>query len=723
MNITGTINGNSIEGYVRSLNRLQQLCNPTQAAVLMLSTEFPHDISPGQEVVLYEAGVKVMTGYVIKVDREESSFDWKVEIHDPYTRCMNYFIEDVITVGHDENDQPLKNYAPQSTDYWIGYLCGLCGASYVSSGGTGTVPQGVQIGMRTVHESLQDVIAYSSQYVRADANGVLHFERVSRGFADITFDECISVEDTTSDEWTRNVVKVFGYSSSPTKRAFATASQGVDGLIPDRITAVGAPMVATSGEAQRVADYLLSELGSMTRIVTAKVEGSPNIRIGKGGRIIYGDTDYTDVITTVNTNTDESGYITEVTIGERCPRIAGWSKIAPVVYAGTVEHGVYVSRDGGHNWADFNAGLPAGKKYVRRIGANYFEEAMAIVNGGLYYTDGTNPWQARTLPAPINSAGDDPAPGHGYYVATDALGGVGEFSVLTTGPLTSGSGTSGSTQSRSWTYTCDTTGSAPSSWKSVQLVTQDVVIGGSSGSGSSGSGGGNYNVFGIDMKSTTGVPYVLGSSGSTWWIGQGWYVHSGDRGAIFDWYWPPSTHHCMELREDFYWYLSGVAPLSATTMSLHFTAVTYSGWYKDNLFMYGKSTGGGNAGGVSRADKDGANYWTWPFQVNFKWDATNVPGFPPYTWSANVGVSISGPWSSGSSGIPGAGTGDVIVFNLFNSPRRNTTYNGTTMGDICDETVHGIAQSPYGDCFTFKTDGTAMYPFLSTLSSGIIGSF
>jgi hypothetical protein len=711
MNVTGTVNSNSIEGYVRSLNRVQQLCNPTQVATLTLSTAFPNAVEPGQGVVLYESGVLVFTVYVIKATRERPSYDWKVEAHDTYTRCTNLFIEDKLTVGYDPvTEEPLNGYTALSTDYWIAYLCGLAGVSHTSSGGTGTVPQGVQIGLRTVHESLTDVIAYSSQYVYANPSGVLKFERISKGATDFTLTDCITVEDTTSDEWTRNVVKVFGYAGT-TSRILSVASQSVAGIDPDRVTAVGAPMIGTQAEADRVSSYLLRELGDITRIVTARIEGNPSIRIGKGARIVYGTTDYTDVITTVVHNTDENGYITEVNIGERCPRIAGWSKETPLIYAGTRSHGVYISRDGGKGWAEFNTGLPTGTKNVIRIGANSFEEAMAIVNGKLYYTDGETAWSQRTLPAPINSAEDVPAPGYGGYVAVDALGTLGAFAVLTTNAVTSGSTGSPSTGSpaefRSWVYTCENTGSTPASWDSTQVVTQ--------------TSGSSYQVMGIDMKSTLGIPYVLGSSGSTYIIsGLRYFVDVRSKERVLH-YEDGFVNKCEAAPSNYGlvdW--GGQFGLSGTVPVFFMQAYTYTGTYKDNVFLYGTGYPPSTTPGY-----DESGYRVWEYQYNFLWSPLNVMGDPPYLWTATIPLSDF-PDVSDFQGM----LMPFFYFNLFWSPHRTLNASCITIKEECgnDPPTLGIGESPYGDLYGplghgGPKDPATPYPILSRLLAGVFSTY
>lgn len=489
--ITGTINGISVEGKCVSLARQHHLCNPNQVATLVLSPSFTDAITPGMDVVLYENATKVITGYVVKVIKSATDATITVEIHDTYHRVSMTFIEEKITTGYDENDQPIQGYTPLTTAYWIGYLCGLAGISYsIDSGTAYNVPAGVQLGLRTVHESLTDILAYSSQACYVDANGVLRIIRVTRNVATRTFTECIEINDSTGDEMTRNVIKVFGYQGV-TNRIFSSASQSVIGVVPDRVAAVGSPMIQTQAEADRVANFLVGELGVQTRIVSIRIPGDPTVTLATVARINFETTDYTDAITSIDSVIDQNGYTTVVTIGERCPRISGWSLLQMPVYAGTSGSGVYRSMDNGATWAEFNTGLPAGSKFVKKLSFNSFGEGMCIVNGGLYHTTGDS-WSSKSLPSPINMSGDSPPLSYGALISVGALGTSQAFGVLTTNPNSSGSNVQ---QSRAWYYE---TSDAGATWTSTQLQT--------SGSG--------WHAIGIDLSSELGAPYILLSSGS-----------------------------------------------------------------------------------------------------------------------------------------------------------------------------------------------------------------
>lgn len=496
--VSGTIGGNSILGYVRSYQRQAQLCQPGQVVTLILSTSYPYSVTPGQSVVLNEHGIKVLTGYVISTSRSRPSYDWSVEIMDTYTRAINTFIE--------EEEQTTPG---QDTHNWLADMASRAGLLVNIYSEPRPVPPGVQIGLRSVSETINDILAYASSYATVDPEGTLIVRRkgtsLGGGIAPTYYyRKPIAIEDTRSDEQTRNVVKVFGGNNnlSPYPNTiFASGRRGISGLLVDMTAVVGNPLIETQDEAARVVTYMLDELASITRQVTFIVPGDPIVRIGDNASLRHDaeghDYSVTGLVTSLSTRLDEKGYITNVTVGERCPRISGFSETVPPIALGTRGYGAFISYTKGQGWSDFNAGLPQGPKNVKRIAINAFGQCMAIVNEKLWYNGGGG-WAEETLPSPINSAGDSPAPGvTGNLVTVDATGGDGGFAVLMTGVFSGGK--------RSWVYerTSGSRGGPTSgSWNSTALVYDDPTS------------GSTYSAIGYDLSSRYGTINVLASSGS-----------------------------------------------------------------------------------------------------------------------------------------------------------------------------------------------------------------
>lgn len=690
--VTGTLAGQPIEGYVRSLRRQGHLCSPGQIATLALSTNFPVDPESSNELIIYEQGVLVFTGYIQKVSRNKPTFDWIVEGMDTYQRVQSTFLESPLTVGYSpETEQPIKNYQPLTTDYWIGYVLSQCGSSYSIESGGHTVPQGVQLGLRSAHETLQDIMAYSSQYAWVNPSGTVEIKRVSRNAAHYHFSDFLSFEYKKDDEWTRTNIKVYGLRSgygSRERNVFANASVSLPNIVPDRVTAIATPMIQTGDEAQRVADYMLGELGDVTWVATGVIEGDPTIQIGKSARMTYLDFDRTDVITSMESQWDQNGYIMKVTIGERCPRISGWSRLYPPIFAGTTQHGVYKSTDGGINWTEFNTGLPSGIKNVTRLGFNSFFEGMAIVNNSLYYTDGIgDTWQTRSLPSPSNMAGDMPPMGYGRMIAVDASGALGQFSVLTT----SGSSSTGSlpAEMRSWIYTCESSGSTPSSWQSVQMST---------GSATSHP----YNLRGWDLTSSGGAPIAVLSSGSVWASVplMGWRCEQVTKNRnAHDWFDYSTFSQKCDANIGINWYVNDLYNTPTdTVIDIRILAPTFG--RRDSIYLYGST---GNQNNSARTDINGYRYW--PFTAKASLIATGE-------WQVVLQLNNE------TDPLITFGYRD-IYFNIFClATNALSPYPSITHGDTCGE-GHVLGSSPYGDQRGGVRQPLPM-PFESTLVAGHI---
>lgn len=731
--VSGTIAGTPIEGYVRFLRRRAHLCSPGQTAILNLDPSYPTDINPSDELVLYENDVLVFTGYVGKATRQKPTFDWIVEGMDTYQRVQATFLDTPMVVGHDpDTEQPIRGYQAQSTDYWIGYILTQCGISYTIQAGNHTVPQGVQLGLRTAHESLQDIMAYSSQYAWVNPSGVLEIKRTVRNSRDYTLTDFLRFEYKKDDEWTRNVIKVYGMNSgvgSRQQKVFASASASVAGIVPDRISAVATPMIQTFPEAQRVADYLLKELGDVTWVATGTIEGNPNIKIGQSAQMIYDDFNRTDVITSLETDWDENGYVMQVTTGERCPRIAGWSKLSPKVYAGTEEDGVYRSTDAGRTWTPFNAGLPTGDKYVTRLAFNSFEEGMSIVNGRIWVVDDFNSsgsW-VEVIPPATSSSGSYPQ--ISWYAAVDATGGTKEFDILKVGVVSSGSLTSGSVgfyadgYYRTWNMHYNASSGSTVEWTITPI--EDTTVDPS-----------NANVEGMDLLS----PYTISRLTTPILVGNGWTLGKGPRlrtrvywngfiGLDAGW-WSVDAGVSGILDWEFanIQVLQDLSNPLLNTLTFDIKIYLRGGLATDDLFLYGTLLNGLSMAKY-QCDNDINGDAFWPVQHNatfvryspdFYTSEWIIPGFIiNINQSQNARKMVFNFFYSSRRGIPPRssyimGDGPIGQWYFYTSNRWNPGL-----------VHHLVARSPYGDTQHQGggRDVSSPYPIRSVLKGGEINFY
>lgn len=319
LHVTGAIGNNRIDTHVVSYKRFASLCNPGQKITLWLDSSFPGTVEPGNLVTIYERGVKVFTGYVTRAVRNRPSYEWSIDIDDTYTRVTNFFISEQMDYD-----------TPQSAQFLMRTILDQTGIEYVLYGADAVVPPGTSIGLRSAHDALSDLLVYGSWYAWVNPDGVLNIKRNIKGNMSVVR-EPISVEHENSTAQTRNVVKIYGRIMEDGSAVNVSLTKDVPGTIVDLVTVVANPLISNYDDAERIGNYILSELGSQTNIINFSIEGDPSLQIGSSGSLFYSDpvtnlvTSGSGPITSIESRVDKSGYTMDVTIGERCPRISGWS--------------------------------------------------------------------------------------------------------------------------------------------------------------------------------------------------------------------------------------------------------------------------------------------------------------------------------------------------------------------------------------------------------------
>ena len=319
LHVTGTIGGSRVDTFVTSYKRFASLCNPGQRVTLNLDTGFSGAVNPGMAVVIYEKGVKVLTGYVVKSHRSRPSYEWAIDIEDAYTRVSNYFISEVMEFD-----------TTQSARYLIAQILDPTGITYELPPDDAAIPPGTVLGLRSANDALNDILVYGSWYSWVDTDGVLQIKKHTNS-PPVVVREPITVEHDRNTEQTRNVIRVYGRQMEDGSMVNVYLKKNVPGLLVDQTSVVASPLISNYDDAERVANYLIQELGSQTNIINFEVTGDPAIQIGTSGSLYYEDpathavTSGSGPITSLEVSVNQDGYIMNVTLGERCPRIAGWS--------------------------------------------------------------------------------------------------------------------------------------------------------------------------------------------------------------------------------------------------------------------------------------------------------------------------------------------------------------------------------------------------------------
>ena len=484
------IDGTNRTQYVVEYNRVSSLCEMGDSFTLQLADTYPATLNPYQDILIKESydgnTGNVLRGYILKINKDFTRSTYQIEGMDKSVLLDDYFIHEQI----EANDE--------AVDYWIEYIAGLAGlsVSFQASAPNVFVEKGTLLGMQSALDSLLTLERLAAYYIRYDSqtDQLIAF-RLGTSEPQITIDnEVTAVTRDLGTDKTRNVVKVYGgYTFTPGTlpfesnaiQLFAQARTEIPELLVDKTMVVANPNLKKQAYLYIVADRMLNALNSIDDVQTYSLVGFyPDVSIGNYAYINFdnfinyeGDR----LITTIATTLNSSGAVTNITIGEKCPRITIQFPVPPV-YATSDLDGVAISLDGGDNFTTSNAGLTtSGELHGLNIAANSYGQQMVLTQAGLYRrASQLAAWipVPGELDDPTNDAGDIPAPtvsGISIVKVVDEPTNRDLFHLLTNGYNTLG-------DPRCWIYTTTNFGT---SWNSKQI--QGI--------------NGGFTVVGIDMES------------------------------------------------------------------------------------------------------------------------------------------------------------------------------------------------------------------------------
>lgn len=311
---TITFDGVSQSGHITGCKLTGNLIEIVTKFTVMLD-EAATRPAVGATTVITMGGSLVLTGRANDVhslrDPEEAI---RVEGRDNFWRAQDYFIDD-----------PDLSAKGETVSYWIARLCGLCGLSYTlpDSGGEqpiGSLDTPASLGMVYVVDSLRQICALPGWMMRMTAAGALEFVVVPEaGAADEIWAEIKGGNRTLEDQFTRNVVKIWGYTPTTGDSLLYQQRVAIAGIVPDRIMVVSTPNITTVSQAQSLAGNLLTHFGNIDEIADVTLpEGLPSRRLGMIGEVTIEPTHIQrSILTDLESTVDKDGYQQAASIGRK----------------------------------------------------------------------------------------------------------------------------------------------------------------------------------------------------------------------------------------------------------------------------------------------------------------------------------------------------------------------------------------------------------------------
>jgi len=379
MEATVTIGGVNCSSYIVFVNRHHGICQMVSEPEIGLDPTWNQAFSPYDEVIITENGTKVFTGFVANIGHSRMPPTRAINCQCPLKKVRDYWLTSFETGG-------------STVPTLIDSLMTTVGVSY-SINDSYDYPTAEEEWMNTsVMDVFKSLLTMAGWQAYSDPDGVVQIGQLKKGSPSHTFNEgdnLINVESARDDSWIRNAIAIYGAPGISVKKSRVVKYAGFE-----RAGAFANPHIGTVALAEELAIKALEEFDSPLFVVKAQVLGDPDVQIGHTASVTDTFTnlyEHADIITTVRSSMSTDGYVLDVTLGERCPTIWGFSVEPGLLYAATAGSGVYASGNYGDLWEAVN-GITAGSiltgdaLHVNAVEANYLDpyDVWAGTDDGLY---------------------------------------------------------------------------------------------------------------------------------------------------------------------------------------------------------------------------------------------------------------------------------------------------------------------------------------------------
>lgn len=374
LNVSVTIGGSNVTDYVVGIERGHSICDQVATGSIMLSFESPTTPDPYDEVVIYEMGTKVFTGYVVDVHQGRMPPEYTIGFADPAIKLQDYWVDQLYESGG------------ETAEYWIKFFCDLASVAYsFDCAYANQIPNDYSWQYTSALEAIRQLIAIGGYHMISDPDGVIHFRRLPpTALLDIS-PQITGIGKETSITPSRNRTVLFGRTPIAAEATVTVTELGSR----EKTAVIATPYVEDQSYAQTLANAMADHFGQVEEIIVLEVEGDPDYRVGYYLSVTEswtGLNDYLGMVTGVKSSIGNSGYIMEITLDRFCPYIWGYMQERKL-YASTHGSGVFVTENFGFNWRDINGTtLSGGALFVRGIDA-LDDTVWAATMSGVYHTD------------------------------------------------------------------------------------------------------------------------------------------------------------------------------------------------------------------------------------------------------------------------------------------------------------------------------------------------
>jgi hypothetical protein len=323
MNCNLYLNGVEITNEVVDYTRQQSLCNSIGTLTVTIKGNSVRNYSPGGTLVVYEGGNKVGTYFINVMEKQNTGkTTFLVSGQDGSKLLQDYFIAESYTVSDELT----------TTKSWINKFLTEAGISYtyLTTGDGAYVPDLTTLGMSTLYDTLTPLLQYNGWFLLFDENNSALIGEVALGVPveTITDTTILDVAQAADDQLLRNRAIVWGNNNPITGTnitAYADRLSGYEMGVSDiRPVVISNQFIYSLPDAQGIANQLLTEFSSLTDVKIIRVADSLHVHLGETITVTSIGWSGNGLITGIAVTMGNSGYTTELTLDQRCPRLVSY---------------------------------------------------------------------------------------------------------------------------------------------------------------------------------------------------------------------------------------------------------------------------------------------------------------------------------------------------------------------------------------------------------------
>lgn len=389
---------NDITDDVVDYRREGSICTGVTQLTLTLVTATAPNIDVWDVIKLYEEGQQHGKFRVLSVSKTEQGTTL-VECQDESVRLTDYFVTESYFIDY-----------PTYTKTWIDKFAAEAGVTvnYLTAGSGVLVSENTSIGVASAYDIIMQMCQYTGWYFYFDNNGTMNIGELTKdyGSTDLSVNEShiLSINQYIDDSFLRNEAHVWGNAQKDQSWVLAKVHVTTpwDRGAKDRRPILYANSnIHSISAAYSIAYKMIDEFAHLKNEKVIQLAGGYDVELGDLVHVRSRAWTGKGLVTSIQSEATSKGYITTLSLDERCPRLLGYFGFSDWVYTGHDTNGVWRKEILGTTWEDFSNGLEDLHVTDLIIKSSMF---ACVAGGEMYWQTGTAANWTKYTPAGFTDA-------------------------------------------------------------------------------------------------------------------------------------------------------------------------------------------------------------------------------------------------------------------------------------------------------------------------------